>query len=151
MGIDEACIWYKWPNMTTPIDTAAGIWVSPAQTSTYIVRQEICGNVKFDTVVVYQDYVGIEKTQNLEKNIFLFPQPGKEIVQLKIDGYTISAVFDNFLIYDQNLRIVQQGEISDKEEDVTFDVSKLTSGIYSLRLFNTEQTWSVSKRLLVAR
>ena len=151
VGIDEACIWYKWPNMTTAIDTAAGIFVSPVQTSTYIVRQEICGNVKFDTVVVYQDAVGLEKLEAIEKNISLFPQPSSDYVQLTVGEYAVSELFASYIIYDQNLKIVQQGVISDKVEDVNFDVSKLASGLYSLRLFNREQAWSVSKKLLVAR
>ena len=59
-GIDEACMWYKLPNMTTAIDTAAGTWVTPTSpTTTYVVKQDICGVIKYDTVVVYQSGVGL--------------------------------------------------------------------------------------------
>jgi hypothetical protein len=44
VGIDEACTWFKLPG-TTPIDTIAGFWIKPNETSTYVVRQEICGLV----------------------------------------------------------------------------------------------------------
>jgi len=64
VGIDEACMWFKLPSVitaTTPaIDTVAGIWVKSATTTTYVVRQQLwCSGVKWDTVVVYQDFVGL--------------------------------------------------------------------------------------------
>jgi hypothetical protein len=53
VGIDEACMWYKLPNDSVPIDTVAGLWVKPVGTATYVVRQQLnCGGVKWDTVVV---------------------------------------------------------------------------------------------------
>jgi len=40
--------------MATPLPPFAGMYVKPAVTTTYVVRQEICGVVKWDTVVVFQ-------------------------------------------------------------------------------------------------
>ncbi|MBK7311459.1 MAG: hypothetical protein IPI93_11900 [Sphingobacteriaceae bacterium] len=76
VGIDEACMWFKLPNMTNAIDTAAGIWVTPTTpTSTYIVKQDICGVIKYDTVVVYQSGVGFNDLQMYSDNINLSPNP----------------------------------------------------------------------------
>src|SRR5690606_19202302 len=65
VGIDEACIWYKMPG-TTPIDTVAGFWIKPTEACTYVVRQEICGLVKWDTVRITLNTVGIKSLSGLE-------------------------------------------------------------------------------------
>jgi hypothetical protein len=72
VGIDEACIWYKMPNTVTAIDTVAGMWVKPSVTSTYIVKQEICSGIKFDTVVVNLSGVGVLENDN-NLNLKLYP------------------------------------------------------------------------------
>ncbi|MCA0431614.1 MAG: hypothetical protein LCH32_14040, partial [Bacteroidetes bacterium] len=60
VGIDEACLWYNLSNTTTPIANAAGITLTVAAiTQTYMVKQDICGIIKYDTVVVYASAVGL--------------------------------------------------------------------------------------------
>lgn len=80
VGIDEACMWYQLPNTTNAIDTAAGTVVWPVQTTTYVVRQEICAGIKWDTVVVYQDAVGIENRMPTNRDWKFSPNPAGDQV-----------------------------------------------------------------------
>ena len=84
VGIDEACMWYKLPNTTTAIDTAAGITVTVGVTiDTYVVRQEICGNVKWDTVVVHASALGLAGSSGVENGIKIYPNPANEILNIE--------------------------------------------------------------------
>ncbi|MEI6020638.1 MAG: hypothetical protein WCR21_05875 [Bacteroidota bacterium] len=59
-AIDPGCTWFKLPNMSVPIATASGIWVKPTVTTTYVVKQVLdCSSLKYDTVIVYPDFVSI--------------------------------------------------------------------------------------------
>lgn len=60
VGIDEACEWFKLPNTTNVIANAAGLTLTVAiTTNTYMVKQTICGLIKYDTVVVHASGLGL--------------------------------------------------------------------------------------------
>jgi hypothetical protein len=82
VGIDESCTWYKVPNMSVPIATVAGLWVKPTVTTTYIVKQEICAGIKYDTIVVHQSAVGLEKYNKNTWQVNLYPNPANNFVTL---------------------------------------------------------------------
>jgi hypothetical protein len=83
VGIDEACIWYKLPG-TIPKDTIAGFWIKPVVTSTYVVRQEICGLVKWDTVVVTMNTLTVIEV-DLKTPVFnIYPSPANDFLTLDV-------------------------------------------------------------------
>jgi hypothetical protein len=131
VGIDEACIWYKLPG-TVPIDTIAGFWIKPTATSTYVVRQEICGLVKWDTVVVYMDGVGIQKNELNVSEMKLFPNPASESVRLQLNkglnGYCHVVLLNNLA---QKLR---EEDLKFENSTASFDVREIPTGIYSLKI-----------------
>jgi hypothetical protein len=48
VGIDEACEWFKLPNTTSVIANVAGLTLTVAAgTETYMVKQDICGVIKY--------------------------------------------------------------------------------------------------------
>lgn len=51
VGLNDDCIWYVLGN-ATPIDTIAGLWVKPGSTTSYVLEQNICGTITYDTVTV---------------------------------------------------------------------------------------------------
>src|SRR5262249_6564214 len=115
VGIDEACMWFKLPNTTAAIDTAAGLWVSPVNTSSYIVRQEICGLVKWDTVVVHMDLAGLGKLQIQSSMLNLWPVPADDILVVELveaNGETFRCTALNNL-----------GQVM-REEDIVFKDGK---------------------------
>jgi len=140
VGIDEACMWYKLPITITPttnaIDTAAGIWVSPTQTSTYVVRQEICGNVKWDTVVVYKDGLGLfpVSSSGVENDIRIFPNPSKEKINF-IFKQPLNTVFDVSItnLLGETLFYKNACKLEDE-----LDISFLAPGLYHLKIENKQ-------------
>ncbi len=144
VGIDEACMWYKLPNMTTAIDTAAGIWVSPTATSTYVVRQEICAGIKYDTVVVTMSGLGFDDFYSEMDSYFtLSPNPSKDKIEL---NYKLN---DHAKITIQN----NLGQII-REEEISFINSKyslsysLPNGIYFITISNNKHK-PITKKLIV--
>ncbi len=151
VGIDEDCIWYKWPNMNTPIDTAAGISVSPLVTTTYIVRQEICGNVKWDTVVVYQTALGIQKEELIIKNFQIYPVPADEMMHIKLEMLNEAVERSYKLIIYNNLgKIMREEEISFKNKAAVIKTGALDNGVYILQL-KVDNLQTVSRRFVIAR
>ena len=71
VGLNEDCIWFI---NGLPKDTIAGMWVKPDSTTTYILEQTICGNVRWDTVTVSVSGVGIEDYFN-EAAFKIYPNP----------------------------------------------------------------------------
>jgi len=49
VGLNDACVWYV---NDVPIDTVAGLWVSPLQTTTYVLEQNLCGIISYDSVTI---------------------------------------------------------------------------------------------------
>lgn len=144
VGIDEACMWYKLPNMTTAIDTAAGIWVSPTATSTYVVRQEICAGIKYDTVVVTMSGLGFDDMYSEMDSYFtLIPNPSKDKIELnyKLNDYAKITIQNNL------------GQIIG-EEEINFINSKyslnynLPNGIYFITISNNKHK-PITKKLIV--
>jgi len=128
IGLDEDCIWFV---NGVPIDTVAGLWVQPANTTTYIVQQTICGNVQWDTVTVSVDTgVGMAAFE-LNKRFNVYPNPttgdiwimpGTEILGKQAE-ISINDILGNQIHYE-TLSISNNTKIS----------AKLRSGTYILTL-----------------
>jgi hypothetical protein len=146
VGIDEACTWYRLPNDSVAIDTVAGLWVKPVGTATYVVRQEICGNVKWDTVLVHENPLGL-KQLNRPGEIHLLPNPADDKLQFMTSGIQGDIVV-TISVYNQAGICQLQNQafrlLSDK-----LDVSMLPEGFYLLHITSTEG--QVMKKLVVQR
>ncbi len=146
VGIDEACMWYKLPNTTTAIDTAAGITVTVGTitTDTYVVRQEICGNVKWDTVVVYPSGTGIFGSSAVENGIRLFPNPVQDLLTITFDDNTND--FKRLSIVNALGQIVREEDLKSN----SINIKDLPTGVYLLNLIS-DKLGTVSKRFVVDR
>jgi hypothetical protein len=180
VGIDEACMWYKLPNTTTAIDTAAGITITVAATTqTYMVKQTICGNIKYDTVVVYASGLGFASSSGVENNVKIYPNPANEI--LTIEFVTLSGVEASNTTYsiinslgqivrEEVLRHTSASSVGTAQQPngtftATINTKDLANGVYLLNLssrgtrdLNTDSSYSrndntvsVSKRFVIAR
>lgn len=160
VGIDEACMWYKLPNTTTAIDTSAGITVSVGiTTNTYIVRQEICGNIKWDTVVVHASGLGNVELEMLNDKLKLYPNPANEI--LNIESFTSSseAYRDAHVEILNSLgQLVQKNELVFKNNATAINTKELANGVYVLKISSVlssphwgDKRRAFSKRFVISR
>jgi len=153
VGIDDACKWYKLPTIITPttpaIDTVAGFWVNPITTSTYVVRQEICGLVKWDTVVVYMDAVGIEKFNLLKNDLRLFPNPAQDILQMQFT-VDVENEFKTIRIYNNLGQLLREEDLIFKNKTASIKTDDLRNGVYVLKL-HSKSLQTVSRRFIINR
>jgi len=149
VGIDEACMWYHLPNTTTAIDTAAGITVTVASTTqTYMVKQDICGNIKYDTVIVYASGVGLVSSSAVENSIKMYPNPVNDL--LNIESEVFKEEEFKLQIYNNLNQIVREEDINFKNKNVLIKTNELPNGVYLLSIKNN-QSGSFSKRFVIAR
>jgi hypothetical protein len=149
VGIDEACMWFKMPNTTTAIDTVAGLWVKPTVTTSYLVRQEICGNVKWDLVTVYISATGLEEYQAVTDNLKLYPQPATNEISLSLN-IKQPEEFNEIEIYNNLGSLIKEQEVEFVNKECKIKTDDLTNGIYILSLKN-EKGFGINKRLVIAR
>jgi hypothetical protein len=151
VGIDYACTWFQLPNMTAPIATVAGLWVKPVVTTTYVVRQQLwCAGIKYDTVVVYKDAVGIRDLDVYLENVKLFPNPASSNLSIQFTQPSVSGSIERISVYNQLGQRVPSSVISKVEENFQVDCSTLNVGLYFLR-FELESGGSFVKNFVVER
>ncbi len=150
VGIDEACMWYNLPNITTAIDTAAGITLTVGlTTNTYMVKQDICGNIKYDTVIVYASGVGIDEQEQIKNSINLFPNPANDILNISFNLQD-KALFYKIAILNNLGQVIREEELKNN----AVNIKDLPNGVYVLQLFDSAQSDSIrslSKRFVIAR
>jgi hypothetical protein len=149
-AVDKGCIWYKLPNMTTPIDTISGLWVKPTVTTTYVVRQELdCSSTKWDTVVVHMNLVGLEKLKLLSEELKVYPIPAQDFLELKITNVALFKEFNSITITNNLGQALREEEINFKEKVVKIDTGNLPSGIYFIVIRNTNYE-TITKKLVIS-
>ncbi len=149
IGLDDACTWYKLPNTTSAIDTAAGITVFVgATTNTYMVKQDLCGNIKYDTVIVYSSDVGLKEINNENNNIILSPNPSDEVLKLEFVKGNRNK-FNEYVIYNELGNVVKQNELEIDKNKAVIHIENIPNGTYILELKNGKQI--ARKRFVILR
>lgn len=140
VGLDDDCAWFQMPvaitPTTPPIGKGAGIWVSPTSTATYVVQQDICGVIKYDTVVVFKDGVGLPDLQELKQAIRLYPSPAQHYLQLQALQPLLAQNFTALHIVDATGKVVIMQPVSFDNNRAQINISTLPPGIYSLVLYS---------------
>lgn len=150
VGIDEACMWYQLPDLTTAIDTAAGIAVSPAVTTTYAVRQEICAGIRWDTVVVYASGVGVEDKGLIINDLRLYPVPVANELQVALNSGSAGNYSQACKVVNSLGQIVREEELSFRDGVAHLNMAELPEGVYSLHL-KSDSSVAVRKRFVISR
>jgi len=141
VGLDDNVVWYKLPDNTNPIGTGAGLWVKPTSTSTYAVKQDLCGTIKWDTVMVFEDAVGVKDMSLLRLQIS--PNPCDQLLNISRVQKTVSYSLVNAVGQRLQIGSLEQGENA-------ISTSELSPGIYYLQLIGDEGR-SVTKKIFVQR
>ncbi len=154
--IDESCVWYKLNNngtLSAPIQTIAGLYVKPtytnsSQTETFVVRQQLwCSGVKWDTVLVHQDFVGIDKLKIMNEELKIYPSPVAEILQ--ITSESLKAEKFTCQVINAVGEVVLVNEIKFENGNTKLNVSKLPQGIYYLQIQSKDIL--LRKKLIIER
>jgi len=120
-------VWYKDSSGSLSlIDSTSGfIMAKPDTTTTYAVKQTLCGIVTWDTVVVTVMPVNAVSVANM-KNVFVYPNPVQnELVIENAENCTVQ-------IYDLVGKELYSGIINQNKE--TVNTSYLSSGTYFLEI-----------------
>lgn len=155
IGIDEASMWYKLPVTITPttaaLDTVAGIWVKPVVTSTYVVKQQLwCSGVKWDTVVIHMNPVGIEKIRLITEGLKLYPIPAKDYIELSIFNVDLVKSFNSVSIYNSVGILMREEERYFENNVLRINTENLPNGLYTLQLKNSCNE-TVHKRFVITK
>jgi hypothetical protein len=149
--VDKGCTWYKLPNMITAIDTASGLWVKPVVTTTYVVKQVLdCSSLKWDTVVIYMNPLGIVNLSAVENNIKLFPNPVNENLELRINNEELIKDFKTLSIYNNLGQMIKEQDFIFENKKVIVKTVDLSNGVYLLQL-KSENSETVYKRFVISR
>lgn len=143
-GLDELCTWYK-PPSTVPVDTIAGFWVNPLTTSTYVVRQEICGLVKWDTVVIYMDMVGMRHEDALLGQVKIWPSPASHTFRIAPAYPGSLSSFSSYRMYSTTGVTATEGVLHESGNEI--DVNGLPNGLYFLEITGSYQ---LNRRVIVS-
>ncbi len=66
IGINEEALDCQWFNNNIQIAQSAGIWVKPITNQQYVIKQDVCGNISYDTVQVNIKNVNCNPVVNSE-------------------------------------------------------------------------------------
>jgi len=167
-----------WATGTTTIGTGGGLWVKPTSTGTfsYVVTQNICGNIKTDTVNINVNPGLVNENELFANSISVYPQPAKDVVTISLSNYYESKI--EIKVYDLNGRMLRpstssgtapssisgtipspsQGtnyssntitEFTVQNGKVQLDTREFSNGVYVLQITNSKSQ-TVSKRLIIA-
>jgi hypothetical protein len=152
VGIDEACTWYNMSNTVTPIANAAGLTLTVAlSTQTYMVKQDICGIIKYDTVVVFASALGNAELQYFKDQVKVYPQPAKELVNLELSTNVIANNYTELIIYNTLGQAIRKEELEFTKNLIKqVDVTELPNGYYTLQL-HTTKGYVINQSLIISR
>jgi hypothetical protein len=132
-----------------PLDTISGLWVRPAETTTYVVKQVLdCSTEKWDTVVVHLNPLGLEKLKAMQNDLRLFPVPAQDYVELRVSNMEWLKEFRKYSIYNSMGQLILEEELLPGENRISAE--GLAEGVYSLVL-ETFTNGHVVKKLVIAR
>jgi hypothetical protein len=139
-GLDEFCTWYQLPNFSTPIATVSGLYVKPVTTTTYVVRQQLwCSGVRFDTVVVYEDAVGIAKQKFQSLMLKVFPVPASK--ELFVDAGKLNSEMQIAEIFNAKGEKIKTVDVSQTEGPFKINLEGFEEGIYYFRVSLKDNGW----------
>jgi hypothetical protein len=149
VGIDEACEWFKLPNTTSVIANVAGLTLTVAATTeTYMVKQDICGVIKFDTVVVHASALGNSELEKLSTGLRIYPQPASTHFKLEVLNDKVAEKVKEVLIYNNLGQLVLAEKVAFKNRTAIIETTNLSSGIYLIAVKNSDNE-SVTKKLVI--
>lgn len=129
-------IWNSWSVLgsSSVIGQGPGIWVKPKTGTSYVVSQNLCGNITTDTVRVDVWAAGITSINGQSQRYGLSPNPGKGFVSISQSLADEMPV--NIEVYESTGRKAMSSSVRFRSGTASLDLSALPPGIYFLRLLD---------------
>ena len=142
IGPYENLLPYTWYVLgsSTPIDSGGGVWVRPTVTTTYVLKQVLCGVTKYDTVTVFVVPVGINSTIRQFGDVTIFPNPASQNLTIQnADGCDV-------VFYDVTGRVALRSPVvSDR---AVINIEQLPKGIYILQAVDNATGERITRKLI---
>jgi hypothetical protein len=81
---------------------------------------------------------------NNNLSVLLYPNPAKNKVTLDINGNKEKA---EIFIYDLQGRVIKKMLLSQGQEEINFDVSNFSKGVYNVRIVSSDN--NITKKLII--
>jgi len=132
------CMWYR---NGVLIDTVhAGFWVKDTVNAIYVVKQSICGNVKYDTAWVNIANLSVGSVGS-ESVYRIYPNPASKEIMIQAPN-NMSTV--GMVVYDMSGRTFMKQEVQFKNGTCQVPIS-LSTGVYIVELVDESGVRSVQR------
>ncbi len=148
IGPHENLLPYTWYKLGSgvPIDSGGGGWVHPTVTTTYVLKQILCGTVRYDTVIVNVWPVLVGNQQWSVGSLRVYPNPAT--IEITIENAPNCEV----AFYDVTGReVLKSGPAFAKAttgERIAIDISKLEKGIYFVAVVDSVTGAKVVRKVI---
>jgi hypothetical protein len=138
-----------WSSGTVTVGDGAGIWVKPTAPGTYsyVVTQNICGNIKTDTVNVNVSPGSINENTLFASSIGIYPQPAKDLVNISLSYFYGPAI--EIRVTDVTGKIIRNVSLIVRNGKAQIETSEFSNGVYTLQIISKNQV--AQKRLIIAK
>ena len=144
LGPHEIALPYTWYVLgnATPIDSGGGMWVHPDSTTTYVLEQNLCGMLTYDTVKVTVGSVNVGNMGSVE-NVKIYPNPAHNELSI---GLT-PALSGGEGVCVRIFNMVGQEEIYEqiKSPQQKINIAALRSGIYLVQIVASDGSKKVMR------
>jgi hypothetical protein len=106
--------------------------------------------IKYDTVVVYKDGVGLKKINLLSENLKIYPIPAKDKLEIFVTLIDLAKEFNKYNIVNSLGEIILEGRLNFSSKSYSIDVSNISSGIYFLQI-RGENGLVINKRFIIEK
>ncbi len=132
------CMWYRNGLL---IDTIhAGFWVKDTVNTVYVVKQSICGNVKYDTAWVNIANTGVGSIGNA--SVYrIYPNPASKEIMIQCPNNTSTV---GMVVYDMSGRVMLRRELTFVNGEYRLPID-LNSGMYVVELVGEDGVRSVQR------
>ncbi|MBW6482565.1 MAG: T9SS type A sorting domain-containing protein [Vicingaceae bacterium] len=138
------CNWYNAIGSLIASGTS-GIYVSPTVSTFYVVEQNLCGVITYDTVNVTVLPVSIYELQS-NNSVKIYPNPnnGSFTITHNLEGknYVLEIV-------DVMGKVVHRQLLEIKSNKILIDIHQLSNGIYFINILNNQTKEQIIKKLIL--
>jgi hypothetical protein len=138
------CNWYQLPGNVQIATNTSGIYVKPNTTTTYVVEQNLCGTITYDTVKVFASPTTLKDYEALQNIVTIYPNPSDghiSIISKKLSDIVITVTdITGTVLYNEQTKVIASF--------ANFNVN-VKAGSYFVTIVNTHTNEKIIKKLII--